>query len=372
MSAASELNLTARFLMGPGPSDVHPRILKAMATPLVGHLDPQFIGIMDGVKDMLRQVFRTKNDLTFAIAGTGSAGMETCFVNLLEPGDEAMVCACGVFGNRMCDIVQRCGAKLVRVEAPWGKPIDPTQVKEALGKCSPKLVAIVHAETSTGVRQPLEEISKMVHGAGALFLVDTVTSLGGIDVRVDDWGIDAVYSGTQKCLSVPPGLSPVSFGPAAVKAMEKRKTKSQSWYLDLNMIREYWAGAKRTYHHTAPITMEYAIYEGLRLVLEEGLEARFARHLRNHELLRDGMEEMGFEFLVAPQYRLPMLNAVKIPGGIDDAAVRQRLLSEYNIEIGSGLGEFAGKLWRIGLMGCSSTENHVNMLLAALRKIAKK
>jgi len=369
MSAANELNPTARFLMGPGPSDAHPRVLKAMATPLIGHLDPQFIAIMDDIKRMLRELFRTKNELTFAVSATGSAGMETCFVNLLEPGDEALVCVNGVFGNRMCDNVERSGARLTRVDAPWGSPIDPAQVKQALTRCKPKLVAIVHAETSTGVRQPLADIGKMVHNAGSLFLVDTVTSLGGIDVRMDDWGIDAIYSGTQKCLSAPPGLSPVSFNQRAVQVMEQRNTKVQSWYLDLSMIRKYWEGAKRVYHHTAPISMAYSLYEALRLIFEEGLEARFARHRRNHQLLRDGLEELGFEFLVEPQYRLPMLNSVKIPAGVDDVAVRQKLLNDYNIEIGAGLGEFAGKVWRIGLMGCSSTENHVNMLLAAIRKI---
>jgi len=255
MSVPSELNPTARFLMGPGPSDVHPRVLKAMATPLVGHLDPQFIQIMDGVKGMLRQLFRTENELTFPVSATGSAGMESCFVNLLEPGDEALVCVNGVFGNRMCDNVDRCGGKLIRVDAPWGSPVDPAQVKKALESCKPKLVAIVHAETSTGVMQPLEEISKLAHDAGALFLVDTVTSLGGTDVRVDDWGIDAVYSGTQKCLSMPPGLSPISFNPRAVEAIEKRKTKVQSWYLDISMVRKYWGGAKRAYHHTGPVSM---------------------------------------------------------------------------------------------------------------------
>lgn len=372
MTAANELNPTARFLMGPGPSDVHPRVLKAMATPLIGHLDPQFIKIMDGVKEMLRELFQTKNELTFAVSATGSAGMETCFVNLLEPGDEALVCVNGVFGTRMCDIVERCQAKLIRVDAPWGKPIEPADVKKALEKCNPKLVAIVHAETSTGVLGPLEEIGKMTHEAGALFVVDMVTSLGGVEVRVDDWGVDAVYSGTQKCISAPPGLSPVSFSARAVEVMDKRKSKVQSWYLDLSMVRNYWSGAKRAYHHTAPISMVYSLYEALRLILEEGLEARFARHRRNHELLRDGLCEMGFDFLVAPEYRLPMLNAVKIPEGLDEAAVRQRLLNEYNIEIGGGLGDFAGKLWRIGLMGCSCTENHVNMLLAALRQIMKK
>ena len=371
MSASNELNPTARFLMGPGPSDVHPRVLKAMATPLIGHLDPQFIKIMDEVKQMLRQVFKTDNELTFAVSATGSAGMETCFVNLLEPGDKALVCVNGVFGNRMCDIVERCGAELIRVDAPWGSPIAPAQVKKALDKVKPRLVAIVHAETSTGVCQPLEEISKIAHDADALFLVDAVTSLGGMAVRVDDWGIDAAYSGTQKCISAPPGLSPVSFSPRAVQAMEQRKSKVRSWYLDLTMVRNYWAGAKRAYHHTGPITMIYAFHEALRLVLEEGLEARFKRHRQNHQMLRDGLESMGFEFLVAPEYRLPMLNAVKIPSGLDEASIRQQLLNEFNIEIGAGLGDFAGKLWRIGLMGCSCTNNHVNILLAALRQIIK-
>ena len=372
MPAENQLNPTARFLMGPGPSDVHPRVLKAMATPLIGHLDPQFIQIMDAVKDMLRRLFQTRNELTFPVSATGSAGMKTCFVNLLEPGDEALVCVNGVFGNRMCDNLDRCGAKLVRLDAPWGRPIDPARVKQALEKCSPKLVAIVHAETSTGVLQPLEEISRIVHEAGALFLVDTVTSLGGTEVKVDDWGIDAVYSGTQKCLSAPPGLSPVSFSVGAVDAMEKRKTTVQSWYLDLSMIRKYWAGEKRLYHHTAPVSMIYSLYEALRLIFEEGLAARFERHRQNHKLLREGLEALGFEFVVAPEYRLPMLNAVKIPEGVDDTAVRQRLLNEYNIEIGGGLGDFAGKVWRIGLMGCSCTKNHVNMLLAALRQIMKQ
>jgi len=369
MTVASELNPTARFLMGPGPSDVHPRILKAMATPVIGHLDPQFIAIMDELKDMLRNLFRTKNELTLAVSGTGSAGMETCFVNLLEAGDEALVCVNGVFGNRMSDIVERCGAKLIRLEAPWGQPIDPAAVKQTIKKCNPKLLAIVHAETSTGVLQPLEEIGEIARGAGALFLVDAVTSLGGTNVRMDEWGIDAIYSGTQKCISGPPGLAPVSFSPQAVQALEERKTKVRSWYLDMTMVRKYWQGAKRVYHHTAPISMLYSLYEALRMIFEEGLETRFKRHCRNHELLREGLEELGFEFVVARPYRLPMLNAVRIPEGMEDAPVRQRLLDEFNIEIGGGLGDFAGKVWRIGLMGCSCTENHVNMLLAALRRI---
>ncbi len=371
MPLATELNPIPRFLMGPGPSDVHSRVLKAMATPLIGHLDPQFIVMMDEVKAMLREVFRTKNEMTFAVSAPGSAGMEACLVNLLEPGDEALVCVNGVFGNRMSDIVERCGAKLRRIDAAWGTAIDPAQVKSALEQGSPKLVAIVHAETSTGVLQPLDEIGKLVHDAGPLFVVDAVTSLGGVDVRVDDWGIDAIYSGTQKCLSAPPGLSPVSFNARAVEVVNRRKTKVQSWFLDIGLLRSYWEGAKRAYHHTAPISSVYALREALRLVLEEGLEARFARHRRNHELLRDGLEELGCEFIVAPEYRLPQLNTVKLPKGMEDASVRSQLLNDYNIEIGAGLGEFAGKAWRIGLMGCSSTENHINMLLSALKKIKR-
>jgi len=364
-----EFNPTARYLMGPGPSDVNPRVLKALASPMIGHLDPQFIQIMDEVMEMTRELFQTENQVTSVISATGSAGMETCFVNLLERGDTALVCVNGVFGNRMSDIVERCGASLLRIDAPWGKTIEPAQVKAALEKCSPKLVAIVHAETSTGVLQPLEEISKIVHDAGALFVVDAVTSLGGTQVKVDEWNIDAIYSGTQKCLSAPPGLSPVSFSPKSIKVMDSRKTKVQSWYLDLSMIRNYWAGTKRAYHHTGPISMVYSIHEALRIVHEEGLEARFTRHRHNHAILRDGLEAMGFEFLVAPEYRLPMLNAVKIPAGFDDAIIRSRLLNEYNIEIGAGLGEFAGKVWRIGLMGESCTLNHINMLLSALKQI---
>ena len=355
--------------MGPGPSDVSARVLKAMATPLLGHLDPVFIGIMDEVKQGLRDLFQTKNDLTFPISATGSAGMETCFVNLLEPGEEVLVCVNGVFGNRMCDIAERCGARLIRVDAPWGKPVDPAQVKSALEKSNPKVVAIVHAETSTGVLQPLEEISKLAHDAGALFLVDAVTSLGGTQVKTDDWKIDAIYSGTQKCLSAPPGLSPVSFNKRAVEKIMSRKSKIQSWYLDLSLVQNYWSGAKRTYHHTAPVSMIYALHEALRIVFEEGLESRYARHLRNHELLRNGLEEMGITFVVDPAYRLPMLNAVRIPEGLDDILVRKRLLEEYNIEIGAGLGDFAGKVWRIGLMGESSDANHVHMFLSALQKI---
>jgi alanine-glyoxylate transaminase/serine-glyoxylate transaminase/serine-pyruvate transaminase len=366
-----ELNPKARFLMGPGPSDVHSRVYKAMATPMLGHLDPQFIQIMDEVMEMTRSVFQTKNEITSVISATGTSGMETCLVNLLEPGDTAVVCVSGVFSGRMADIAGRCGANLVRVDAPWGTSVDPAQVKEALKQCKPKLVAMVHAETSTGVLQPLEEISRLAHEAGALFVVDAITSLGGTEVKVDEWGIDAIYSCTQKCLSAPPGLSPVSFSSKALEVMDSRKTKVQSFYLDISLLRKYWTGAKRAYHHTAPISMFYAAHEALRMVHEEGLENRIKRHRQNHEVLRDGLEAMGFEFLVAPQFRIPMLNAVKIPQGFDDVIVRSRLLNEYNIEIGAGLGDFAGKIWRIGLMGESCTINHINLLLAALKQIMR-
>ncbi len=371
MSTYSELNTSQRVLMGPGPSDAHPRVLKAMSTPLIGHLDPEFLVIMDEIKEMVQLTLQTKNQLTFVVSAPGSAGMETCLVNLLEPGDEALVCVHGVFGNRMSDIVERCGAKLIRVDAPWGEAIDPQQVEDALKTCKPKLVAIVHAETSTGVLQPLEEISKMAHDAGALLVVDAVTSYCGTDLQVDEWGIDALYSGSQKCLSAPPGLSPVTFSDRAVAALDARKTKVQSWFLDLTMVKNYWAGSKRAYHHTGPVSAMFAMREALRLVLEEGLEARFTRHKKNHELLVQELEALGFEFLVAPGFRLPMLNAVKLPEGLDDASTRSRLLNEYNIEVGGGLGDFAGKIWRVGLMGHSSSANHVNMLTSALRTIIK-
>lgn len=364
-----ELNTSKRILMGPGPSDVHPRVLKAMSTPLVGHLDPEFVQIMDEIKTMAQLTLQTQNHLTFVVSAPGSAGMETCLVNLLEPGDEALICIHGVFGGRMADIAERCGAKVTKVEAPWGQPIDPAQIKEALEHCRPKIVAIVHAETSTGVLQPLEAISKMTHEAGALFVVDAVTSYCGTQLKVDEWGIDAIYSGSQKCLSAPPGLSPVSFSEKAVNALNNRKTKVQSWFLDLSLVMGYWAGAKRAYHHTAPVSAMFAMREAYRLVLEEGLEKRFERHQRNHNLLKTGLEQLDIEFQVAEPYRLPMLNAIKIPQGVDDMLIRSRLLNDYNLEIGGGLGPLAGKIWRVGLMGESSTPNHVNMLVAALREL---
>jgi alanine-glyoxylate transaminase/serine-glyoxylate transaminase/serine-pyruvate transaminase len=353
--------------MGPGPSDVHPRVLKAMSTPLIGHLDPEFLEIMDEIKLMTQKTLQTENQLTFVVSAPGSAGMETCLVNLLEPGDEAVVCIHGVFGTRLADIAERCGATVIKVEAPWGQPIEPADLKAALENCNPKLVAIVHAETSTGVLQPLEEVSKMTKDAGALLVVDAVTSYCGTELKVDEWGIDAIYSGTQKCLSAPPGLSPVSFSDKAVEVLENRKTKVQSWFLDLTMVKNYWSGAKRAYHHTGPVSAMFALREALRLVLEEGLENRFERHFENHLLLKAGLEELGFSLLVKEGYRLPMLNSVVLPEGIDEAAIRSTLLNKYNIEVGGGLGALAGKIWRVGLMGESSDVNHVNMLLSALK-----
>lgn len=356
-----------RILMGPGPSDVPKRVLNALACPTLGHLDPAYLAIMDEVRDFLRQVFKTKNELTMAVSGTGSAGMEATLVNLIERGDEVIVCVNGVFGGRMKDTAERCGAIVHTVEAPWGETIAPAAIAEALDKHKGvKLVGIVHAETSTGAHQPLDEISKLVHDAGALFLVDAVTSLGGVPLDVDGLKIDAIYSGTQKCLSCPPGLAPVSFSPAAVAAIDARKTKVQSWYLDISMLKSYW-GQERVYHHTAPINMTYALRESLAIVLEEGLEARWARHQKNHLALRAGLEAMGLKYI--PKHSLASLNAIHAPEGVDEALLRKRLLTEYGIEIGAGLGPFKGKAIRIGLMGASSTRRHVITVLAAMECI---
>jgi alanine-glyoxylate transaminase/serine-glyoxylate transaminase/serine-pyruvate transaminase len=355
--------------MGPGPSDVHPRVLAALAQPTVGHLDPQFLGVLNDVREMLQAVFQTRNQLTLAVSGTGSAGMETCVVNLIEPGDAMLVCIAGVFGQRMKDVAQRAGANVTAIDVPWGQVFTARQVQEAITRHGPfKVVGIVHAETSTGAAQPIEEISRTVHQAGSLLLVDTVTSLGGMEVNVDGWAVDACYSGTQKCLSCPPGLAPVTFSPGAEQVIANRKTKVQSWYLDMNMVRQYW-GTERLYHHTAPVNMIYALHEAMRLVLEEGLAARWQRHLRCHQLLKAELEAMGIRFLADPAHQLPMLNAVASPEGVDEAAVRKRLLEEFDIEIGGGLGVFKGKAWRIGLMGESATEGNVRKLVDALGRL---
>ena len=331
-----------RVLMGPGPSDIHPSVLAALAAPTVGHLDPYFLKVMDEVQSMLRQVFQTTNHMTMAISGTGSAGMETCVVNLIEPGDRMIVGVNGVFGGRMADVAERLGAEVTKLERPFGEVFTPEEVAAAVRKVRPKVVGIVHAETSTGALQPLDEIAKIVHDAGALLVVDCVTSLAGVPVEIDRLKIDAAYSGSQKCLGCPPGLSPVTFGPKALEAMDQRKKKVSSWYLDIGLLRNYW-GSNRAYHHTAPINMNYALHQALRLVLEEGLEARFARHRLHHSALKAGVNAMGIQYSVAAQTSLPMLNSVLIPEGVDDAAVRGQLLNEFGIEIGGGLGPMKGQ-----------------------------
>ena len=365
--STTELQPPVRILMGPGPSQIHPRVLEATAKGTVGHLDPYFLQIMDGLQGMLRRLFGTENPMTFAVSGTGSAGMEACVVNLIEPGDSMVVGVNGVFGGRMVDVAGRAGAEVTRVEKPWGEVFTVDDLKEALA-AKPKVVGIVMAETSTGAWQPLEEIAAVVHEAGALLLVDAVTSLGGVPVEVDAWGIDAIYSGTQKCLSCPPGLAPVSFSPAAMEVITTRQSKVQSWYLDVNFLASYW-GSDRAYHHTAPINMNYGLYEALRLIEEEGQEQVFARHMRNHQALAAGLAALGMEFTAAEGHRLPMLNAVKIPDGVDDGATRKALLERFGIEIGGGLGDFKGKVWRIGLMGHTARANNVLLLLAALEQL---
>ena len=357
--------------MGPGPSDIHPSVLAAMAAPTVGHLDPYFLKIMDEVQSMLREVFQTTNHMTMAISGTGSAGMETCVVNLIEPGDRMVVGVNGVFGGRMAEVAERLGAEVTKIERPFGEVFSPEEFAAAIKKSQPKVVGIVHAETSTGARQPLEEIAKIVHDAGALLLVDCVTSLAGIPVEIDRLQIDAAYSGSQKCLGCPPGLSPVTFGPKALEAMDNRKKKVSSWYLDIGLLRNYW-GNNRAYHHTAPINMNYALHQALRLVLAEGLEARYARHQLHHSALKAGLNAMGIQYSVAPDVSLPMLNSVLIPDGVDDAAVRSQLLNEFGIEIGGGLGPMKGKTWRIGLMGEAAKKSNVLVFLAALEQCLNK
>ncbi|MCF8061574.1 MAG: alanine--glyoxylate aminotransferase family protein [Deltaproteobacteria bacterium] len=356
--------------MGPGPSDVHPRVLQALASPCIGHLDPTFLSIMDETQQLLRFLFQTEHPLTIPVSGTGSAGMEACFVNLVEPGDEVAVCVNGVFGTRMADIVNRLGGKLIRVDAEWGRAVDPDAVRKAVQDRNPKILAVVHAETSTGACTPLEDLSRIAKDCGALFLVDMVTSLAGMDVALDRMGVDAAYSGTQKCISCPPGLSPVSFSSAAMEALKHREGPVVSWYLDMSMVSSYW-GAERKYHHTAPVNMIYALREALRLIAEEGLEARFERHRRNHRALVAGLEAMGFSMLVPENERLPMLNTVRIPDGADDVKVRKALLSDYGIEIGGGLGDLAGKVWRVGLMGHASCRKNVVLFLSALEGILR-
>jgi alanine-glyoxylate transaminase/serine-glyoxylate transaminase/serine-pyruvate transaminase len=343
-------------------------VLAALAQPTVGHLDPYYLRLMDELQSMLREVFRTKNRMTMAISGTGSAGQETTVLNLVEPGDRVLVCINGVFGIRLADMAERAGGEVSKIERPWGEVFEVAEVKDALAKFKPKVVAIVMAETSTGAWQPIEEIAAAVRDTGAYLIVDTVTALGGIPVEVDKWQIDAVYSGTQKCLGCPPGLAPVTFNDRALDKIMKRKEKVRSWYLDVSLIANYWGG-ERVYHHTAPINMTYALHEALRLLLEEGLDASFARHRKNYQALRAGLARLGMEYATQSGRELPQLSAVRIPNGVDDATVRKALLERFGIEIGAGLGAFKGKVWRIGLMGYSSSQPNVLVLLAALEQL---
>jgi alanine-glyoxylate transaminase/serine-glyoxylate transaminase/serine-pyruvate transaminase len=357
-----------RILLGPGPSDVHPRVLEALGRPTVGHLDPYYLRIMDELQSMLREVFRTKNRMTMAISGTGSAGQEATVLNLVEPGERVLVCVNGVFGGRLADMAQRAGGEVTKIDRPWGEVFTAKEVQEALARVKPQVVAIVMAETSTGAWQPIEEIAAAVRDAGAMLILDTVTALGGIPIEIDQWEIDAVYSGTQKCLGCPPGLAPVSFSDRAVEKILNRRDKVRSWYLDVSLLANYW-GSDRVYHHTAPINMTYALHEALRLVLEEGLERCFARHRRNHEALKAGLAAIGIRYATQQGHELPQLNAVRIPDAVDDLAVRRSLLDRFGVEIGAGLGEFKGKVWRIGLMGYSSRPTNVLMFLAALEQL---
>lgn len=364
-SSYRDIDPGKRVLMGPGPSDVPARVLQAMSAPCIGHLDPAFLAIMNETQELLRHLMQTDNAMTIPVSGTGSAGMEATFVNLVEPGDQVAICVNGVFGLRMCDLASRLGAEVIRIDSPWGRAVDPEGAKEALKDVQPKLLAVVHAETSTGACSDLKALSAVAKDKNALFLVDMVTSLGGMEVNVDQTGIDAAYSGTQKCLSCPPGLSPVTFGPKAVEVIKNRQHPVSSWYLDMNMVGNYW-GSDRKYHHTAPINMIYGLREALRLIAEEGLEARWRRHAINHKALVAGVEAMGLSMVVPQAERLPMLNAVTIPEGADDARVRSTLLTKYDIEIGGGLGDFAGKVWRVGLMGHAACERNVLLFLSAL------
>lgn len=351
--------------MGPGPSDVAASVLSALGRPTIGHLDPAFLGVLDEVKSMLRRVLGTDNDLTVPMSGTGSSGMETCLVNTVEPGDRVLVGINGVFGGRLAEVARRCGAEVTTVDGPWGRAMDVEALRKAAGGNGYKVVCTVHAETSTGVLQPLQPMRALADELGALLLVDAVTSLAGVPIQMDEHRVDVLYSGTQKCLSCPPGLSPVSLSARAAEALGARKTPVQSWYLDLTLIARYWGG-ERLYHHTAPINMLYGIHEALRLVLEEGLEARYERHALHSRALAAGLSAMGLTLPVPEAERLPPLTLVQIPEGVDDATARKQLLGQYGLEIGGGLGDFKGRAWRVGLMGESCTRGHVTLCLSAL------
>jgi alanine-glyoxylate transaminase / serine-glyoxylate transaminase / serine-pyruvate transaminase len=363
-----------RILMGPGPSNVHPRVLQAMSRPTIGHLDPRFIDLMDEIKDLLKYTFQTKNEVTFAVSGPGSVGMETCLVNLVEPGSKVLVCINGVFGGRMKSIVERCGAEAIVINIPWGNAINTQIFKDTLqNNKGISVCAFVHAETSTGAKSDIKLLSEIAHKNNCIVIADTVTSLGGIPLKVDEWEIDVAYSGSQKCLSCPPGLSPVTFNAKAVEIIKKRKTPVQSWFMDLNLILSYWSGnTKRAYHHTAPINSLYALHESLLILKEEGIENSWERHKTNGEKLVNELEKIGLHPFVKNEDRLPQLTSVSIPQEIDEAKIRSSLLNDYNIEIGAGLGELAGKVWRIGLMGYTSNDENIKICVNALSEILKK
>lgn len=367
-STYTDLNPSPRVLLGPGPSAVHPRVLRAMSTPILGYLDPEFFAIMDETQAMLRAVFQTHNEVTFPVSGTGSAGMETAIANFVEPGDRVLVCINGFFGERLAEMASRYGANVERLEKAWGDVFTLDEIERAIGGKPIKLAAIVQAETSTGALQPMESIADVVHKNGGLLVMDCVTSLGGAAVKIDEWNVDIAYSGSQKCLGCPPGLAPFTAGPKAIERLQSRKSKVPNWYLDVSLLSKYW-GKERAYHHTVSASLVFALREGLRIVLEEGLDARFARHRANAEQLWAGLESMDMTLHVPLGHRLPMLTTVRIPSYADDMKVRARLRDEYNIEIAGGFGPLKGQIWRIGLMGYSSRRENVTLLLAALREI---
>jgi alanine-glyoxylate transaminase/serine-glyoxylate transaminase/serine-pyruvate transaminase len=368
MTTYTDLNTSERILMGPGPSMVHSRVLRAMAQPLVGHLDPQFLELMAEIQELLRFLFQTQNQLTIPVSGTGSASMEAALCNFIEPGDEVVIGVNGYFGERLCDMAGRYGATIRRLEKPWGAVFSPDEIEAALKKKPAKLVALVHGETSTGALQPMAGMAEVVHRYGGLLVIDCVTSLGGVPVKIDQWEVDIAYGGAQKCLSCPPGISPLTVNERARAVMQQRQTPVANWYLDLTMVEKYW-GNERTYHHTAPISMNYALREALRLIYEEGLDARFTRHRRHAEMLWAGLAELGFTMHVPLEHRLPPLSTPRLPEGLDELTIRKRLLAEYNIEVAGGLGQLAGQVWRIGLMGYSSRQENVTLLLAALKTL---
>jgi alanine-glyoxylate transaminase/serine-glyoxylate transaminase/serine-pyruvate transaminase len=371
VTSIQDLNISPRILLGPGPSMVSPRVLNAMATPVIGHLDPEFLALMKEVQELIRYAFQTENDLTVPVSGTGSAGMEASLCNFIEPGDRVLIAVMGYFGERMVEMAGRYGAQVDRLDLPWGQVFDPQEIKTALSKEKYKLLALVHAETSTGVLQSgIAEIAAAAHQYGALVILDTVASMGGVPVEVDAWKVDVAFTGSQKCISAPPGLAPVTISPSTREVLRSRSTTVRNWYLDLSLLERYW-GEERTYHHTAPINMNYALREALRMIAEEGLQERFDRHRKNAEYLWEGLEEMDLSIMVPPEHRLPSLTTVNVPPGVDALEVRKQLLKDYNLEIAGGFGPLQGKIWRIGLMGFSSRRENVLLLLAALREILK-